>query len=45
MKNTKIIIIKDYVCAKCEQKISDYWYKKNKDLPTILCKKCIKEQK
>jgi len=38
----KIIVIGTYVCAECEKKISDYWYKKHKHLDTVLCKECMK---
>lgn len=41
----KIIIDKTYVCAKCEKKISSYWNNKYKNLPTILCKKCMEKSK
>ena len=41
----KIIIAKTYVCAKCEKKISSYWWNKQKEVSTILCKKCINEEK
>lgn len=41
-KKMKIIVIGTYVCAECEKKISDYWYKKHKHLDTVLCKECMK---